>query len=357
MTQERLLELLRELLPAHSPVGEEAEVDRILIPHFERHCRDVRQDAAENILGLVRGTGERPAVMIAAHKDELGMIVKRVDPDGGLCVEALGGVPPWKYGEGPVEILARDGPVTGVMSVGSLHTTEKDSRVGQAREHPLEWSMVRVWTNLPVEELEARGIGPGTRIALARERKGPVLMNGCVCGFGLDDKASLAVMLEAMSDLAQGPPPAQDVYFVATSAEEQTGCGGTVSAGHLPIDTMLALEIGPVAAEYGLKLDARPIIWYRDSTFTYSKRFCDELAALGDRIGTGIQKAVYTHASSDASCARATGEVGRIACLSFPAINTHGFEVAPLQGILNMHRILMAYLRGGELERGTTGGR
>src|SRR5688500_3378919 len=240
MTGDRLFELLAQLLPAHSPGGDEGELDRILLPYFRDCCRGVRQDAAENLTGVVRGTGERRPIIVAAHKDELGMIVKRLEPDGGLRVEPLGGIPPWKYGEGPVDILAPGGPVPGIMSVGSLHTTEETPLVEQARRQPLTWRMVRIFACRTRAELEALGIGAGTRVVVARERKGPVRVGDCVCGFGLDDKAALAVMLDVMQELAGGPPPPQDVYFVATSTEEQMGCGGTFAADELPPDTMLS---------------------------------------------------------------------------------------------------------------------
>jgi putative aminopeptidase FrvX len=302
-------------------------------------------DSAENIVGLLPGSGSRRPIIVVAHKDEVGMIVKRVEEDGSLRVEGLGGVPPWKYGEGPVDILTSGGPVPAVMGVGSLHTTRETPLVEEARHKPLDWSMVRVFTCRTADELAGLGIGAGTRLVVSRSRKGPVLLGDCVAGFGLDDKAALAVMLEAMRELAGGPPPPQDIYFVASSTEEQMGCGATVVANNLPVDTMLALEIGPVADEYGLELDERPIVWYRDSTVTYTKSFCDELVATGEKLGIGVQRAVYGHAGSDASCARSSGQVGRVACLSFPAQNTHGFEVAPVQGILNMQRMLLAYLR------------
>lgn len=345
MNQERLLQLLGELLPAHSPGGDEGEIDRILLPYFRDCCRDARIDSAENLVGMLPGTGSRRPIMVVAHKDEVAMIVKRVEDDGSLRVEALGGVPPWKYGEGPVDILTADGPVAGVMGVGSLHTTRETPLVEEARHKPLDWSMVRVFTCRTVEELTRLGIGAGTRLVVSRSRKGPMVLGDCVAGFGLDDKAALAVMLEAMREIAAGETPPQDIYFVASSTEEQMGCGATVAADHLPVDTMLALEIGPVADEYGLVLDERPIVWYRDSTGTYTKSFCDELVATGAKLGIGVQRAVYSHAGSDASCARSAGQVGRVACLSFPAQNTHGFEVAPMEGILNMGRILLACLR------------
>jgi putative aminopeptidase FrvX len=345
VNQESLLQILRELLPAHSPGGDEGEIDRILLPRFRECCQDVEQDAAENIVGVIRGAGERPPHLVAAHKDELGMIVKRIEPDGLLRVQEIGGAYPWKYGEGMVDILAPGGVIQGVMGIGSLHTTEETPSVERARTAALEWSMVRVFTRRTREELEALGVGPGTRVVVARERKAPVLLRDCVCGYAIDDKAALAVMLDAMQQLAAGQLPPGDIYFAATSTEEQSGLGAPALARRLPVESMLALEIGPVEPEYGLELDDRPIIWYKDRLVTYTKSFCDELVAVGARIGIGTQRAVYSRAVTDASACRQTGQVGRVAVLSFPTLNSHGYEVAPVEGILNMSRLLLAYLR------------
>jgi putative aminopeptidase FrvX len=349
MDAERLFELLTQFLPAHSPGGDEGEMDQLLLPHFEQTCREVRQDAADNLIGLLRGTGDRPPLIIAAHKDEVGMIVKRVEADGKLRLEELGGVPPWKYGEGMVDILADGGVIQGVMGVGCMHTSSETPAVESAREKALDWGMVRIMTRRTAAELETLGVGPGTRVVVARPRKQPVRFQGCVCGHALDDKAALAVMVEVMRELAQGPPPPQDIYFVATSIEEQLGGGATFAASHLPAETMLALEIGPVEDEYGLQLDHRPIVWYKDRIATYSKGFCDELSSLGRTLGFGVQKAVYSRAGTDASGSRQMGHVGRTSVLAFPATNSHGWEVAPVEGILNLYRLLLAYLRG---ERG-----
>jgi putative aminopeptidase FrvX len=274
------------------------------------------------------------------------MIVKRVEPDGSLRVQELGGIPPWKYGEGLVDLLAPGGIIQGVMSVGSLHTTAETRSVEEAREKALDWSMVHIFTRRSAAELEELGVEPGTRVVVARERKHPVLLQDCVCGYALDDKAALAVMLETMRELALGSPPPGDLYFLATSIEEQMGGGATVAASRIPAETMIALEIGPVEPEYGLTLDDRPILWLKDRIATYSKGLAGELASLGKELGIATQKAVYSRAATDASGSRQAGHVGRVAVLSFPARNSHGYEVAPIGGILNMQRLLLAYLRG-----------
>jgi putative aminopeptidase FrvX len=88
------------------------------------------------------------------------------------------------------------------------------------------------------------------------------------------------------------------------------------------------------------------VLWYKDRITTYTKPLCDELLRLAAELGFGAQPAVYSSAGTDASTARQHGQVSRIACLGFPAENTHGYELACVEGILNLYRLLMAWLCG-----------
>lgn len=346
LTRERLLTLLGELLITHSPVGDEGEMDRALLPYFERCCDETSVLCGETLVGKIAGRGLAPAIQVQAHKDEISMIVKRVEPDGTLCLDALGGAHPWKYGEGPVEILGDREIVPGVLGVGSAHTTAESRAVEQARGQALEWPMVRVTTRLSLAELAASGVAVGCRVVIHRERKRPLVIRDCVAGYALDDKAGLAIMVAAMEAMAGGRRPRGDVYLVATMGEEMLSGSSSFVTARLPAETLLALEVGPVAEEYGVRNDARPVVWYRDRVATYTKPLCDELVRLADDLGFGAQRAVYSRAATDASTARQHGQIGRIACIGFPAENTHGYELACLAGIENTYRLLMAWLCG-----------
>ena len=81
-------------------------MDTPLAPHFERHCNETSVVSGETLVGKIPGRDLAPPVQVLAHKDEIGMIVKRIDPDGVLHVDALGSAQPWRYGEGPVRSSA-----------------------------------------------------------------------------------------------------------------------------------------------------------------------------------------------------------------------------------------------------------
>jgi putative aminopeptidase FrvX len=346
LTRERLLELLNELLITHSPVGDEREIDAVLAPYFERACEETRVVCGETLVGKIRGRGLAPPVQILAHKDEIGMIVKRIDPDGRLHLDSLGSAEPWRYGEGPVEILGDHQIVPGVLGVGSYHTSAESGSVQQAREQPLQWPMVHVTTCLSIQELVAAGVHVGSRVVVHRDRKRPLLIGDCVGGYALDDKVSLAVMVAAMEAMAVGRRPRGDVYFLATSAEEMCSGSALYVTERTPGETILALEIGPVAEEYGLQNNQSPVVWYKDGVAAYTKSLCDELVRLAGELGFGAQPAVYNRAGTDASVARQYGQTGRIGCIGFPAENSHGYELASLTGIENLYHLLLTWLCG-----------
>ena len=98
MTQEEMLKLLEELTTSHGPIGDERQVEAVVLREFEATGVKTWQDAMSNIVGHLPGAG--PRVMVVAHKDELGMIVTHVPPDGNLRVLPLGGPKPWNMAKG-----------------------------------------------------------------------------------------------------------------------------------------------------------------------------------------------------------------------------------------------------------------
>ncbi|MGH8582977.1 MAG: M42 family peptidase, partial [Gammaproteobacteria bacterium] len=76
-------ETIAELVMQHSPSGAEAEIDRYLLGRLAAY--EHRQDQAGNIVVRIAGSGEG-AIAITAHKDEIGMIVKRTARGGRVEV-------------------------------------------------------------------------------------------------------------------------------------------------------------------------------------------------------------------------------------------------------------------------------
>jgi putative aminopeptidase FrvX len=138
----------------------------------------------------------------------------------------------------------------------------------------------------------------------------------------------------------------QDVYFVATSGEEIRITGGAFAARTLPGDVLIALDVAPVAEEYDIVNSSQPVLLYKDRQSIYHKPTSDTILQLAEHLGFGCQAAVVSGYSSDASYANSYGYTGKPIALCYPTENTHGYEIVNLQAMLNVVRLLSAYLSG-----------
>ena len=348
--KQRVRQLLDEVLITHSPPGVEKEMDRVVLKHLQAHCDEIWQDVHGNIVGRVAGRCDTQATVILAHKDEIGTMVRRVDEDGKLWLEPLGGTVPWRYGEGPYDIIG-DEVVTGVLSVGSTHVSHLSGRIHQAKTQPLTWELCYVDCKLDRAQLAQRGIGIGSRGVISRLRKQPVyLQDRFVGGFGLDDKAAVAAMIMTLEKIAAAGPPPFDVYFAATATEETGISGGAYVCRALgektTVHDAIAIEVAPVAEEYDLTMNGSPVVFMKDGVFVYNLELARELIHACERLNTGHQRIVARTFGSDTSSAVKYGLIGRAACIGFPTENTHGFEVAPIEAIENVGRVLAAHVLG-----------
>jgi putative aminopeptidase FrvX len=345
MKRDEMLALLSELIACHSPAGEGREIDAVLRREFEATQADVWDDDAGNVYARLPGNGLK--VMICAHKDEIGMVVTEVQGDGRLRVQNCGGARAWKYGEGPVDVIADDGKtVRGILSVGSVHT-----KTGPVHEldtgRALTWDLVTIFTGLDPARLEEKGVHTGSRAVVARERKQVQRMGDYIASFTLDDRMGLTALIAALRALSQGYSPTTDkrpdLTFVATHGEE-VGMLGAVRAAHLlQPDVCIALDTSPVAHGTPLVMDARPVVWYGEMAY-HNKAECDKLLKLAKELGFGAQACVYAASGSDAGRIKQTGMAGRTVCFGFARDNSHGFEIACADSLVNVTRLLIEYL-------------
>ena len=339
-----MFDLIAELTAAHSPVGNEREIDAVLRRRLAPLPCDVWQDPAGNVIAKVAGAASDCPLILDAHKDELGLVIKRIEDDGKIRVATLGGTYPWKYGEGPMDILADEGAVPAVLCFGAMHVTE-ESPIHAVRAEggrSLKWSDCYLDAKLGKRALLARGVHPGCKVVVARERKRPVRLGGYAGTYALDDKGAVAILLSLAASLSESPPP-QDVYLVFSSTEENAGGGGPYAARTLPGDTYIAVEIAPVAKEYGIQAGGAPVLVYKDAYNVYDERLLRRFAALAGELGLEIQHGAFESYGTNASIARKVAAIGRIAALAFPCENTHGFEMVHLDSLTNLTTLLLAF--------------
>jgi len=341
------LDLVRELIALPGPPGQEELIRNAVAAHADRLGCARATDARGNLLLSLPGAGRIPAhpdIVVMAHLDEIALLVVGAEADGRLAVTNQGGAYPWKWGEGPVQILASGGPLTGILSFGSIHTNDGGSIAAQARERALTWGDTRVWTGLSVEELAARNVRAGTRIVLHPSRRTLTTLGEFVSAPFLDDRADLAALLLALErDEIRGMDP-ERVLFAATVAEEVGGHGALWLLNQRPISVGIALEIGPRVPESPFAIDGQPTVWVSDGYSAMQARDIDLVARAADSIGQQPHFQALSRGGSDASCAASHGLVARPITLAFAAENSHGHEIMHRNAVPNLAALLSATL-------------
>lgn len=340
--------LLQELLWAYGPAGQEDAVRDICRRELEPVVDRTWVDAAGNVIGVVDGGGG-PATAVMAHLDELSMLVKRVDPDGTLHLTPLGTMYPANFGLGPVAVLGDHEHFCAVLALGSEHTTEESERISRTKpdkgDKALDWTDVYVFTGRTAAELEAAGVGPGTRVCVDRSKRTLMEIGDYLGCYFLDDRAPVTAVLRAARQLRAMPErPSGDVYFVFSAAEEIGAVGASYASRVLPAELTIAVEVGPTEPEYGTTVRGGPIVAYSDAVCVYDKPVADRLVDLTRRLGHRPQTAVLGAFESDASHAKAAGLTARAGLLCIPTMSTHGYEVIAREAIPTMASVLTRFL-------------
>jgi tetrahedral aminopeptidase len=251
--------LVRELTEARGPSGYEGEIRETVRRLLTPLAHEVRVDASGNLVALRRGEGpsaagaaRRPTLMIAAHMDEIALMVTQVEK-GFLRITQVGGFDPRVLVGQEVVIHGRR-ELNGVVVSVPPHFTD-----AAEREKPFPFEKLFIDAGLPPAEL-AELVRVGDLVTL-RARWMPLASGYAACK-AMDDRASLAALILCMEELSR-TRHAWDVCAVATVQEEVTmagaagGAWGIEPAAAVVLDVTFGLQAGVSLAE-GVRLDGGP---------------------------------------------------------------------------------------------------
>jgi putative aminopeptidase FrvX len=205
---------------------------------------DISTDGLGSVIARVPGSAAGPRIMIDAHLDEVGLMVRSITPEGFIKVQRLGG---W-LGTNMVDqhwtILTRQTPVEAVSGTQDAHIATPDS---------VKWSVNPLNVFLDVgarskADAEAMGIRPGD--AIAPVSPFTALAHNRYAAKAWDDRIGLLIEIEALNQLReQGVKTPNALYFAGT-VQEEVGMRGSITAAHeVKPDVGIALEVG-IAADY-----------------------------------------------------------------------------------------------------------
>ena len=332
---EKAVEILREILEIPSPTGYTKEV----LAHIEKRLNDAGiKTRYTNKGALLAYNHPEPELIIAGHVDTLGAMVKEILPNGHLSFTRVGGLLLPAFEGEYCTIITRSGKRyrgTLLLKNPSVHVNREAGK----KERKEENMYIRLDAEVEKkEDTEKLGIRPGDFIAFDPKFE---YVNGFVKAHFLDDKASVAVMIDLMLDLGAETLEKLPVAFFFSPYEE-VGHGG--SAGYpQTIRELLVVDMGVVGDGVAGKETAVSIA-AKDSSGPYDYEMTTKLIELAEKNDIPHVVDVFPYYGSDGSAALRAGWDVRVALIGPGVHASHGMERTHVKGLLATKELIRAYI-------------
>jgi putative aminopeptidase FrvX len=346
--REDLMDLMR--IPGLS--GHEDRVRRAIAKRLSEIGVESTSDRIGNLVANFPGDG--PSVMLFAHMDQLGFVVRRIDADGLIRLERLGGVPERALAAQDVLICLGEGrDLPGVIANKSHHATTPSEKY-----HVLPYAEVHVDAGFrTAEKADAAGVRIGSPVVYRPQAT--MLSGDLICGTSVDDRAGCAVLLEVARRLKgrkDGPP----VHLAFTVQEEFNLRGAQPLAQVLhpdiaiQIDLMLATDTPDMAARGDMRLGGGPGM----SLYSFHGRgtlngviphpaLVHLFETTAQNTGIPLQRSAQVGVLTDLSYVQLVGKGVAALDLGFPMRYSHSArEVCDLRDLAALADLLEAALAG-----------
>ena len=342
---EKLSELTRELMLIPGLSGYETRVRRRIAAAMKAAGFQTTTDPTGNLIATLEGKG--PSVMLFAHMDQLGFVIRKIEANGLMRLERLGGVPERALASQEMLICVAEGKdIPAIISNKSHHATSPDEKY---RVLPYQEIMLDAGFSTAAQVLEA-GVNVGSPVVYAP--RAFELASGRICGTSVDDRAACAVMVEA-AKLLSNKKSHPTVHFVF-SVQEEFNLRGALPAAQallpdiaIQLDLILATDTPDMSARGDVRLGAGPAM----SMFSFHGRGTlngtiphPALVRLFDasatRLKQTLQRSAHIGALTDSSYVQLVGKGVASIDLGFPARYTHSSlemcDVTDLEQLTNL---------------------
>jgi len=259
----KLVNVLEKLSNACGVAGREEEVQVLMKELLKPHVDEIKEDKLGNVIGVKKGKKSAPKVMLTAHMDEIGLMVKNITKKGFIHFTKIGGIDDRILVAQKVLVHTKKGPITGIIGSKPPHILKEEEKkkvieadklfidVGATSKEDAQKSGLRIGDPVSFDITFAR-VGKDT-----------------VVGKAFDDRVGCAALVEILRRLRKVDCT---VYAVGTIQEEVGLRGATVAAFQLRPDVGVALDVtvagdvpGVEEVEAPIKMRKGPSLTVTDS--------------------------------------------------------------------------------------------
>jgi tetrahedral aminopeptidase len=284
------MELLIKLMNTYGISGSEERVRETIKSHIEKYVDEVYVDKSGNLVAHKKG--KKPRVMLAAHMDEIGLMVSKIDEDGRIRFTTIGGIEPISLVGQRVHISGKENSIKGVV------TTQKFSDGSAVKNIPRVADMF-IDTGLSRKELRSRGVRIGSYLGMIQET-GFLGNSDILYGKALDDRIGCYILVELAKRIQK---TREEVYFVFTVQEEVGLYGAKTAAYNIQPDWAIAVDItstDDAGENPTISIGKGPCITVKDAEFISNKCINRWLQDIAEKKKILVQMEVTEKGTTDA---------------------------------------------------------
>jgi tetrahedral aminopeptidase len=342
--EESRLAFLRRMIAAPSPSGFEQQVQQVIREEVRHYTDEVSTDVHGNVIAALN-SGGKPRVMLTAHCDELGFLIRYVDESGFLYFAPVGGYDPATLAGERVRIYTPQGEVLGVIGRKPVHLLEGDER-GKAPRLSELWIDIGADSRAEAQELIPIG-SIATRAAGLEPLRGDLVVSRA-----LDDKAGVFAVVEAVRRIYEQRAELKAGVFFVSAVQEEVGLRGA-RTGAYGVDPLIAIAVDvtftsdhPQTSKHiigDIKLNGGPVITLGGHV---NQPVFDRLLAAAAEAGLACQLDPQAGATgTDTDVIQVTRAGVATGLVSIPCRYLHsGSEIVSLQDIDHVADLLARFV-------------
>jgi putative aminopeptidase len=347
--QQRLSKITQELMLIPGLAGYETRVRKRIAATLKELGITTSVDVLGNLVATL--PGKAPSVMLIAHMDQLGFIVRKIEANGLIRLERLGGVPERALAAQEVLICVGEGrDVPGVIANKSHHATtpEEKYRVVPCAELYVDAGFVSA------EQAHKAGVDVGSPVVYAP--RAFEMAGGRIGGTSVDDRAACALLIELARALKGKTHPTLHLVF---SVQEEFNLRGAITAAQtlqpdicIQLDLVLATDTPDMSARGDVRLGGGPAM----AMYSFHGRgtlngliphpaLVDLFDKTARKLKMPLQRSAHTGALTETSYVQLVGK--GVACIDmgFPCRYTHSaLEVFDPADLAQLAELLIAAL-------------
>ena len=325
-------QLIQKLVEIPSPSGYEAQIRSVVQAEIEPFVDLLQVDALGNLIAQKGQEGaDGIKIMLAAHIDEIGVMVTHVDENGFVRFTTLGGVRPYTCVGGRVRFL--NGAI-GVIYMEPLEDMTKVPAIDQ------------LYIDLGLSSDQDAPVRIGDVAAFDRSFMD---LGDRLVAKSMDDRIGAAVLIETLRQIRNTP---HQLFFVFSAQEEVGVRGATTAAFGINPDLGLAVDVTGTGdtprrtkVRMQVSLGKGPAIKVRDGGMLADRRVVDWMVRGAEKLGLPYQMEILEGGSTDARAMQLARAGVPAGCLSIPCRYVHSpSEMVDYQDVLQAVQLLVELL-------------